>query len=323
VALANDLLIRFYRTMVRVRRFEERARVEYRRGALPGMLHLSVGEEAVSVGSCTALEPGDSITSNHRGHGHCIAKGGDVRRMFAELLGKQTGYCGGKGGSMHIADPSLGIIGANGIVGGGLPIATGCGLAARMRGDGRVTLCFFGDGASNQGSFHESLNLAALWKLPVVYVCENNLYAVSTRQNRAQAIADIASRAAGYGMPGVVVDGQDVCAVHHVVGEAVRRARAGDGPTLVEAKTYRWYGHCEADPPTTVYRTKEEEAAWRLRDPIALLRAKLLADSISTEAELEGWDAEEELLIEEAVRFARDSPDPPVASAREGVFADA
>jgi pyruvate dehydrogenase E1 component alpha subunit len=321
--MTDDLMLSCYRTMSRVRRFEERARQEYRKGALPGMLHLSVGEEAVSVGACAALAPGDSVTSNHRGHGHCIARGGDVRRMFAELFGKQTGYCRGKGGSMHIADPALGIIGANGIVGGGLTIATGCGLAARLQGDGKVTLCFFGDGASNQGSFHESLNLAALWKLPVVYICENNLYAVSTRQNRQQAISDIASRAAGYGMPGVVVDGQDVCAVHDAVGEAVRRARAGSGPTLVEAKTYRWYGHCEADPPTTVYRTREEEAVWRERDPLALLRAKLLEQSVSTDAVLDRWDAEEERLIEEAVRFARESPDPPVSSAAEGVYADA
>jgi len=321
--MTNELMLRCYRTMSRVRRFEERARQEYRKGALPGMLHLSVGEEAVSVGACAALEPGDSVTSNHRGHGHCIARGGDVRRMFAELFGKATGYCGGKGGSMHIADPALGIIGANGIVGGGLPIATGCGLASRLRGDDRVTLCFFGDGASNQGSFHESLNLAALWKLPVIYVCENNLYAVSTRQNRAQAITDIASRATGYGMPGVVVDGQDVCAVHDTVGEAVGRARVGTGPTLVEAKTYRWYGHCEADPPTTFYRTKEEEASWRLRDPLVLLRDRLLAASLATEAEMDLWDAEEEQLVQEAVRFARESPDPAVSSAAEGVYADA
>jgi pyruvate dehydrogenase E1 component alpha subunit len=321
--LGRDALVDVYRRMRTIRAFEEKLTELVAGGKIGGFLHLYAGEEAVAVGVCAHLGTRDWVASTHRGHGHCIAKGGDVRRMFAELLGKATGYCRGKGGSMHIADPELGIIGANGIVGGGLPIATGCALASRLRGDGRVTLCFFGDGASNQGSFHESLNLAGLWRLPVVYVCENNLYAVSTRQDRAQAIADIASRAASYGMEGVVVDGQDVGAVYEAVGAAARNARAGAGPALLEAKTYRWYGHCEADPPTTVYRTKEEEAQWRRRDPIALLRARLLAEAAATEAELARWEAEEEQLIEDAVKFALDSGEAPVESAREGVFADA
>jgi TPP-dependent pyruvate/acetoin dehydrogenase alpha subunit len=320
--LSNDLLIRFYRTMVRIRRFEERIRGEYRRGNIPGMLHLSVGQEGVAVGACAALRADDYITSNHRGHGHCIAKGGDIKLMMAELFGKQPGYCGGKGGSMHIADPKLGIIGANGIVGGGLTIATGCGLSSLLRRSGQVTLCFFSDGASNQGAFHESVNLASVWKLPVIYLCENNLYAVSTSQARQQVVPDIANRAAGYGLPGEIVDGNDVIAVYELVERVARRVREGDGPAFIEAKTYRWYGHCETDPPTTVYRTREEEEAWKAKCPIKRLRGRLLAEAISTEKEIQGWEAEADMEIEEAIRYARESPEPALEVAREGVFAD-
>lgn len=321
--LSQELLRQIHRTMLRIREFEERIRQEYRRGSIYGMLHLSVGEEAVAAGSCATLRSEDFIVSNHRGHGHCIAKGGDIRLMMAELFGKDTGYCRGKGGSMHIADLALGIIGANGIVGGGIPIATGCGLSSLLRRSGQVTICFFSDGASNQGSFHESLNMASLWKLPVVYICENNLYAVSTRQDRAMAIADIAVRASGYGMPGVVVDGNDAAAVYESVSAAVARARAGEGPTLIEAKTYRWYGHGEADPPTTVYRTREEEAAWREKDPILRMRRRLLAERLASEDELALWESAAKAEIEEAIRFARESPEPAPSAAREGVYCDA
>jgi pyruvate dehydrogenase E1 component alpha subunit len=320
--LSNDLLVHLYRTMVRIRRFEERIRGEYRRGNIPGMLHLSVGQEAVAAGACSALRKDDYITSNHRGHGHCIAKGGDIRLMMAEIFGKRSGYCGGKGGSMHIADPKLGIIGANGIVGGGLTIATGCGLSSLLRRSGQVTLCFFSDGASNQGAFHESLNLASIWKLPVVYLCENNLYAVSTSQSRQQAISDIATRAAGYGMPGEIVDGNDAIAVYEMVEGLVQRARAGGGPALIEAKTYRWYGHCETDPPTTVYRTREEEEAWKAKCPIRRLQGRLLDDALATEKEIQGWEAEAETEIEQAIRYALESPEPELEFAREGVFAN-
>jgi pyruvate dehydrogenase E1 component alpha subunit len=308
--------------MSRIRRFEERIRQEYRAGNVPGMLHLSVGEEAVAAGACAALRGNDLVTSNHRGHGHCIAKGGDLRFMMAEIFGKATGYCRGKGGSMHIADPDLGIIGANGIVGGGIPIATGCGLSSLMRKSGQVTVCFFGDGASNQGSFHESLNLASVWKLPVIYLCENNLYAVTTHQSRQQAIKDIAVRAGSYGMTGLTVDGNDAFAVFAAVEEAARQARAGDGPTLLEAKTYRWYGHCEADPPTTLYRTREEEEAWKAKDPIVRLRERLVSEGMATAGEIERWDADAAEEVEAAIRFARESPEPSVESAREGVYAN-
>jgi TPP-dependent pyruvate/acetoin dehydrogenase alpha subunit len=321
--LSKDLLIRLYHTMVRIRHFEERIRGEYRRGHIPGMLHLSVGQEAVAAGACAALRKDDYITSNHRGHGHCIAKGGDIRLMMAELFGKRSGYCGGKGGSMHIADPELGIIGANGIVGGGLTIATGCGLSSLLRRSGQVTLCFFSDGASNQGSFHESLNLASVWKLPVIYICENNMYAVITSQSRQQAITDIAARAVAYGMPGEIVDGNDAVAVYETVERAVQRARAGGGPALIEAKTYRWYGHCETDPPTTVYRTREEEAAWKEKCPIKTLAGRLMTHALVTEKELRDWEAEAETEIEEAIRYALESPEPELELAREGVFADA
>jgi pyruvate dehydrogenase E1 component alpha subunit len=318
-----EILRQLYRTMVRIRKFESRLRPEYRNGKISGMLHLSVGQEAVAAGACAALGQDDFVTSNHRGHGHCIAKGGDIRLMMAEIFGKEMGYCRGKGGSMHIAAPSLGIIGANGIVGGGIPIATGCGLSSRMRGSGQVALCFFGDGASNQGTFHESLNMAAIWKLPVIYVCENNFYAVSTRQSRAQAITDIAARASGYGMPGAIVDGNDAAAVYESVAAAAARARAGEGPTLLEAKTYRQFAHCEADPLICFYRTAEEEAAWQERDPILLLSRRLLAEGLASQEELAQVEAEAEMEIEQAYRFAQESPEPALSTVRDGVYSHA
>ena len=233
------------RQMLTIRRFEERASDDYRAGKIYGVVHCYIGEEAVAVGVCTALDPRDRIISTHRGHGHCIAKGADLNRMMAELYGRQTGYCKGKGGSMHIADFGIGMLGANGIVAGGIAIVTGAGLAAQMEGKGGVAVSFFGDGASNAGPFHECLNIAATWKLPMLYVCENNMYAAQTAAAATHALGDVAGRAAGYGIPGVVVDGNDAFAVYQAANTAVARARAGDGPTLIECKTYRWRGHTE------------------------------------------------------------------------------
>ena len=233
------------RSMQRIRRFEERASDDYRSGDIYGVVHCYIGEEAVAVGVCSTLKRDDQIISTHRGHGHCLAKGADMKRMMSELYGRQSGYCKGKGGSMHIADFSIGMLGANGIVAGGIPIVTGAGLAAQLEGKGRVAVSFFGDGASNAGPFHESINIAAKWKLPMLYVCENNLYAASTAAVNTLALGDVSARAAGYGIPGVVVDGNDVLAVFEAAQVAVSRARRGEGPTLIECKTYRWRGHTE------------------------------------------------------------------------------
>jgi acetoin:2,6-dichlorophenolindophenol oxidoreductase subunit alpha len=323
MTLTPELLRQIYRTMVKIRKFEERIHQEYCIGNVCGMLHLSVGQEAVPAGACAALRKEDFVTSNHRGHGHCIAKGGDIRLMAAEILGKETGYCRGKGGSMHIADPALGIIGANGIVGAGLTIATGCGLSSLMRGSGQVAVCFFSDGASNQGTFHESLNMAAIWKLPVLYICENNLYAVTTRQTRAQAIKDIAVRASGYGMPGEVVDGNDAACVYEAVSSAVARARAGEGPTLLEAKTYRHFPHCETEPPNILYRSLEEQASWKERDPILLLSRRLLQEGLASAEELAEVEAGTLRDIEQAIVFAKESPEPALSAVWEGVYSHA
>ena len=255
MTLTREKQYEMLRSMQTIRRFEERASDDYQAGAIYGVVHCYIGEEAVAVGVCAALNRGDQIISTHRGHGHCLAKGADLNRMMAELYGRQTGYCKGKGGSMHIADFSIGMLGANGIVAGGIPIVTGAGLAAQLEGKGRVAVSFFGDGASNAGPFHESINIAATWKLPMLYVCENNLYSAGTLAAETLALSDVAARAAGYGIPGVVVDGNDVMAVYEAAEAAVNRARAGQGPTLIECKTYRWRGHTErpgqADPRPT------------------------------------------------------------------------
>ena len=245
MALTEEKQREMLRIMQTIRRFEERASDDYRAGDIYGVVHCYIGEEAVATGVCAALNPDDQIISTHRGHGHCIAKGADLKRMMAELYGRETGYCKGKGGSMHIADFSIGMLGANGIVAGGIPIVTGAGLAAQLEGKGRVAVSFFGDGASNAGPFHESINIAAAWKLPMLYVCENNLYAASTPATSTLAHRDVAARAAGYDIPGVVVDGNDVTAVYDAAQKAVARARNGEGPTLIECKTYRWRGHTE------------------------------------------------------------------------------
>lgn len=321
-ALPQDKLLAMYRKMLEARYFEEKVIAMYAQGLMPGLAHLYVGEEAVAVGVCSALEPADLITSTHRGHGHCIAKGGELNRMMAEIFGKSTGYCRGKGGSMHISDIELGIVGANGVVGGGIPIATGAALSAQVRKSGQVVACFFGDGASNQGSFHESLNLAALWKLPVVYICENNGYGISVSQARHQAIRDVAIRAQAYAMPGVTVDGNDVEAVYWAAKEAVDRARRGEGPSLVECKTYRWRGHHEGDPNRgSRYRTKEEMEAWEKLCPIGRLESRLLGMGIEA-TKLEGIKAEVRAAVEDSVAFANSSPLPELEEAWTGVYAD-
>lgn len=304
----REKLLDMFRLMQLARRFDESVIELYASGQIPGFMHLYVGEEAVAVGACAALEQGDTITSTHRGHGHCIAKGGDPRLMMAELFARANGYCKGKGGSMHIANLSLGILGANGIVGGGFPIANGAALSSRMRATGRVTACFFGDGASNEGAFHEAANLAAVWKLPVIFVCENNGYAQTTPQREHQAIADIAARAAAYGMPGRVVDGMDVLAVHGAVASAVAEARAGKGPSLVECKTYRYRGHWEGDPQP--YRTAAEIAEWKGRDCICSFGRLLLAECGVREEELSEVREQVERQMAEAIAFALSSPPP-------------
>lgn len=317
-----ELLMRLYQTMVRIRAFEERVVDLYARGLVKGLAHLYVGEEAVAAGVCAALEPTDYITSTHRGHGHCIAKGADVPRMMAEIFGRANGYCKGKGGSMHIADFGKGILGAMAIVGAGLPISVGAGLSAKLRGSGQVCACFFGDGASNQGSFHEALNLASLWKLPVIFVCENNLYGISVAQHRHQAIRDVAVRAGSYAMPGVTVDGNDVLAVYEAAVEAVKRAREGGGPTLLECKTYRWRGHHEGDlGQGSTYRSREEIGWWMERCPIKRARERLLALGVS-ERDLDMVADNAAVEIEEAVRFASDSPVPAERTLWEDVYVE-
>jgi pyruvate dehydrogenase E1 component alpha subunit len=317
--IPRETLLLMYERMLKVRHFEDRVKVLFAAGEIPGNVHLYLGQEAVAVGACAPLNDDDFITSTHRGHGHIIAKGGDLKLMMAELYGKATGYNKGKGGSMHIADPRLGILGANGIVGAGMPIATGAGLSAKLRKSGQVAVCFFGDGASNQGTFHEAINIAAAFDLPVVYVCENNLYAVGTRQSNVRKVEDIADRGVGYAIPGLAIDGNDVIAVYEAVKEAIDRARAGMGPTLVECKTYRWRTHFEGEPDT--YRPPEEVEAWMQREPIAPYRAKLIEQRVLTEAQAAQIEADVLEELDSAVEFARQSPLPEPESALEDLWA--
>jgi pyruvate dehydrogenase E1 component alpha subunit len=325
MAIEQEKLIGMYTRMLTIRRFEEKAKELFLAAQIPGFVHSYMGEEAVAVGVCSALRTDDYITSTHRGHGHLIAKGADLKRMMAELYGKETGYNKGKGGSMHIADFAVGILGANGIVGGGLPIAAGAGLSAKLRHTDQVTACFFGDGASNQGTFHESVNLASVWKLPVVYVCENNMYGEFTPAADVVSVKDVADRAAGYAIPGVTVDGQDVIAVHEAAQEAVKRARAGAGPSLVECKTYRFEGHAlgeEAFIGTRTYRPATEIEEWKTqRDPVRLFEDKLLAQGVLTLAQAKQIDDEVKAKVEEAVAFAKESPFPKPEEALEDVYA--
>ncbi|WP_422396422.1 thiamine pyrophosphate-dependent dehydrogenase E1 component subunit alpha [Thermorudis peleae] len=309
ITLPREKLLWMYERMVTIRRFEERVAREFGAGKLPGFVHLYAGEEAIAVGVCAHLTDHDYITSTHRGHGHCIAKGVDVKAMMAELFGRATGACRGKGGSMHIADVDKGMLGANGIVGAGAPLACGAGLTAKTLGTDQVAVCFFGDGGAEQGAVHESMNLAAIWKLPVVFVCENNLYAESTPWTYHCAAPDIASRAAAYDIPGVLVDGADVFAVYEAAGEAIARARRGEGPSLLECRAFRYFGHFQGDAVT--YRTKEEEEEYRRRDPIARFRATVLEQGLLNEDELNAIDEAVAREIEEAVQFAESSPYPP------------
>jgi acetoin:2,6-dichlorophenolindophenol oxidoreductase subunit alpha len=310
-----------FRRMHRIRRFEEAAEDSYIRGLSYGTMHLSIGQEATAVGVCTPLGDADYITSTHRGHGHCIAKGAELTPMFAEFLGREGGYCKGRGGSMHIAEPAKGNLGANGIVGGGLPIAVGAALSAKKRGAGAVAVAFFGDGANNEGAFHEALNLASIWKLPVVFVCENNQYAMSTAMARATAVANVADRAAAYAIPAVVVDGNDFAAVAEAAFEATDRARAGDGPTLIEAKTYRTRGHSRSD--RNRYRSRDEIEAWKARDPIARFEKEILAFGLATENEVAAIAAEVEKEMAEAVAAASASPWPAVEDLTRDVYSPA
>ena len=317
--IPQEKLLLMYERMLKVRHFEDRVKDLFAAGEMPGFVHLYLGQEAVAVGACAPLNDDDYITSTHRGHGHIIAKGGDMKLMMAELYGKATGYNKGKGGSMHIADPRLGILGANGIVGAGLPIATGAGLSAKLRKSGQVAVCFFGDGASNQGTFHESINIAAAFDLPVVYVCENNLYAVGTRQSDVRRVEDIADRGVGYAIPGLAIDGNDVIAVYEACKEGIDRARAGMGPTLIECKTYRWRTHFEGEPDT--YRPPEEVDAWLKREPIAPYRKNLIEQGILTEAQATRIEADVLEELDSAVEFARKSPIPEPESALEDLWA--
>lgn len=310
--LSPEILKDSLRRMHLIRRFEESAEEAYMRGLIHGTMHLSIGQEASAVGVCVALRDEDYITSTHRGHGHCIGKGADVGRMFAEFFGKEDGYCRGRGGSMHIADPTKGNLGANGIVGGGIPIAVGAALSAKRRGTDQVAVSFFGDGANNEGAFHEALNMASIWKLPVVFVCENNGYGMSTSTRRSTAVAAIADRAAAYAMPGVTVDGNRFADVAEATFEAVERARAGLGPTLIESKTYRIRGHSRSD--RNRYRTKEEIEAWTKRDPIGLFEAELQAFGIVTSSEIDALRAGVEAEIAAGIEFAKASPMPDVAA---------
>lgn len=307
------------RQMYTIRAFEEKAEELYAMGKVHGTMHLSIGMEASAVGSIAALRPDDLILSTHRGHGHCIAKGADLNKMMAEFMGKETGYCRGRGGSMHIADVESGNLGANGVVAGGIPIAVGVGLGLKMQRRDQIILCFFGDGAANTGAFHESLNMAAIWSLPVVYVCENNQYAMSLSVRKAFAIEQISDRAAAYGIPGVTVDGNDVMAVYEAVKEAVDRARAGKGPTLVENITYRWRGHSKSD--VNRYRTREEIEAWKKKCPIRRFRARLIEEGVLTEKEADRIRDEAYAAVDAAVAFAEASPEPSLDTIEEGVYA--
>jgi len=319
-AYSPEALRHALKKMYLIRKFEEGAEECYTRGLIHGTMHLCIGQEASSVGTCLPLADDDRITSTHRGHGHCIGKGADVAQMFAEFFGKESGYCRGRGGSMHIADPSKGNLGANGIVAGGIPIAVGAALSAKRLGTGEVVVCFFGDGANNEGAFHESLNMAAIWSLPVVFVCENNGYGMSTSTRRATAVESIATRAASYAMPGVSVDGNDVSAVAEAVHEAAERARRGDGPSLIESMTYRWRGHSKSD--RNRYRTKEEIAEWQARDPIPRFAEVLVEHGIVTEEEVAALDADTDREIAEAIASARTGPDPDVGELLRDVYTE-
>lgn len=318
MSIAKQKLALIYERMCLIRKFEDHVHQEFSRGVVPGFVHLYAAEEAVAVGVIANLRDDDFITSTHRGHGHCIAKGVDIREMLAEVFGKKGGSCKGKGGSMHIADMSKGMLGANGVVGAGLPLACGAALSAKLRGTNQVTVCFFGDGASNQGTFHESVNLASIWNLPVVFLAENNGYAETTSTDYSMRVANISDRASAYGMPGETVDGMDVFAVYDAAEQAIARARAGNGPTLLECKTYRFYGHFEGD--SMKYRSKQEEQAYRDRDPLKQFCERVLADGVFTEPDLTAIEQKAEAMMEEAKAFTDKSPMPEPQECLDNVY---
>ncbi|MDO9228234.1 MAG: thiamine pyrophosphate-dependent dehydrogenase E1 component subunit alpha [Syntrophales bacterium] len=317
----NKRCLKMYEQMLTIRRFEEKAIELFEHNLIRGNIHPCIGQEAVSVGACSPLRRDDFMVNTHRGHGNCIAKGADLKLMMAELFGKSTGYCKGKGGSMHIADFEGGNLGANGIVGGGLPIAVGAGIGIQNRGTDQVAVCFFGDGATNQGTFHESLNLAALWKLPVIFVCENNLYGLSTPVRESISVVNISDRAMAYGIPGMSIDGNDIIAMHTKMTEAVDRARAGEGPTLLDCITYRFFGHFTGDPGKGItYRSKEEMGQWLERCPIKRFRERLIKEKRITEKTEKTMEADVKASIEEAVQFAKESPLPLPEEALQDLF---
>ena len=324
-------MLELYRTLVLIRQFELRAIDERRQGLIPGFIHPYIGEEACAVGACAALNQDDVITSTHRGHGHLIAKGGDARYMMAELAAREAGYCAGKGGSLHMTDFDLGIMGANGIVAGGIPMAVGAALAFKQRaaltpnpspkgrGELRVALSFFGDGATNEGAFHEALNLAGLWKLPIIFFCENNQYGEGTPQHKQAPVSQLSVRAASYAMPGVTVDGNDVLAVYEATCEAVTRARRGNGPTFIEGLTYRYRGHYEGDPQ--VYRPREEVEHWQTLDPIPRFKRVLVEHGIA-EGQIEEVEGSVVAELDAAIAFARAAPPARVDDVLVGVYGD-
>lgn len=318
-SITDEKLKDLYKEMWLIRYFDEKVDQFFAKGLIHGTTHLCVGQEASAAGSIAVLEPKDKIVSTHRGHGHCISKEGDVNKMMAELFGRETGYCKGKGGSMHIADVEKGNLGANGIVGGGIPLAVGAALTSKMKKENYVVLCFFGDGASNEGSFHEAVNLAAIWDLPVVFICENNQYGMSGPVKDMTRVEHIADRAAAYGIPGKIVDGCDMVEIMNEVDEAVRSAREGNGPTLIEMKTYRWKGHSKSDAKK--YRTREEENEWRAKDGIKRFKETLLEAGVLTEEEAKALQEQAKQGIEEAVRFAEASPEPSIDTLEEDVYA--
>ena len=320
----KELYMLMLKRMMLIRRFDETVKDLVQSAELVGMAHCYIGEEAVAVGACTALRDEDYITGNHRSHGHPISKGGDVRRAMAELLGKATGYCKGKGGSMHLADFEIGILGESGIVASALPVAVGAALGSKMQNNDRVVISFFGDGASNQGACHEAMNMASIWKLPVIFLCENNQYAVTTSYRDTVAVENISDRAVAYNMPGVLVDGQDVMAMHEATVVAVQRARAGEGPSLIEARTYRYEDHSEGlnrilrEP----YRTDEEVEQWKERDPISLHSTWLKEQGVATEEEIDSVWSEVNQAIDDALEFARNSPYPEADDLFTDMYAD-
>ncbi len=318
--MTDQMLMESWRRMLLIRRFEEAVAEVFAEGKIVGTAHFCIGQEASAVGTIAALRSDDMVTSNHRGHGHFLAKGADPGRLMAELFGRATGYAGGRGGSQHVADFSIGFLGSHGITAGMIPVATGAALSQKQLDTGRVVVAFFGDGATGEGAFHEAVNIGAAWELPIVYLCENNLYAMSTSIEQSFKVTEVAERASAYGIPGVAVDGNDVEAVHQTVHEAVEQARLGGGPTLVEARTYRYCGHSKSDQ--CLYRTDEEERTWLERDPLIIAEERILEREIATREALDPIAEEVAAEVEAAVRFAVESPEPDPATVTDGVFAD-